>query len=191
MPTLGLCLGLQCMVIEYARNVAGIDGASSSEFDPETPAPVIATMEEQKAFVEGAGDLGGTMRLGLYPASLAEGSIIAKAYGVTEVEERHRHRYEVNNSYRGRLEESGMVFSGLSPDHELVEFIELPSDVHPYFVATQAHPEFLSRPHRAHPLFAGLVEAALDRQRGERLVEVPRGTFADDYATAEPVSAHT
>jgi CTP synthase len=179
------------MVIEYARNVAGIDGASSSEFDPETPAPVIATMEEQKAFVEGAGDLGGTMRLGLYPASLADGSIIAKAYGVTEVEERHRHRYEVNNSYRGRLEESGMVFSGLSPDHELVEFIELPSDVHPYFVATQAHPEFLSRPHRAHPLFAGLVEAALDRQRGERLVEVPRGTFADDYATAEPVSAHT
>jgi CTP synthase len=190
-PTLGICLGLQCMVIEYARNVAGIDGASSSEFDPETTAPVIATMEEQKAFVEGAGDLGGTMRLGLYPASLAEGSIIAKAYGVTEVQERHRHRYEVNNSYRGRLEESGMVFSGLSPDRELVEFIELPSDVHPYFVATQAHPEFLSRPHRAHPLFAGLVEAALDRQRGERLVEVPRGTFADDYATAEPVSAHT
>jgi CTP synthase len=191
-PTLGICLGLQCMVIEYARNVTGIEGASSSEFDPQTPAPVIATMEEQKAFVEGAGDLGGTMRLGLYPARLAEGSIIAKAYGVTDVEERHRHRYEVNNSYREQLEDSGMVFSGLSPDHELVEFIELPSDVHPYFVATQAHPEFLSRPHRAHPLFAGLVEAALDRQRGERLVEVPRDGFAEGFVVpAEPVSAHS
>jgi CTP synthase len=189
-PTLGICLGLQCMVIEYARNVAGIDGASSSEFDPQTPAPVIATMEEQKAYVEGAGDLGGTMRLGLYPARLTEGSIIAKAYGVTEVEERHRHRYEVNNSYREQLEESGMVFSGLSPDNELVEFIELPSDVHPYFVATQAHPEFLSRPHRAHPLFAGLVEAALDRQRGERLVEVTRDGFSDELVDPEPVSLH-
>ena len=136
-PTLGICLGLQCMVIEYARNVAGIDGASSSEFDPQTPAPVIATMEEQKAFVEGAGDLGGTMRLGLYPARLDEGSIIAKAYGVTEVEERHRHRYEVNNSYREQLEESGMVFSGLSPDHELVEFIELPVRRAPVF---RCHP---------------------------------------------------
>jgi CTP synthase len=189
-PTLGICLGLQCMVIEYARNVAGIDGASSSEFDPQTPAPVIATMEEQKAFVEGAGDLGGTMRLGLYPARLSEGSIVAKTYGVTEVEERHRHRYEVNNGYRTQLEESGMLFSGLSPDRELIEFIELPVDVHPYFVATQAHPEFLSRPHRAHPLFAGLVEAALDRQRGERLVEVPRDGYSEGFVSPQPVSAH-
>ncbi|MDQ2755021.1 MAG: CTP synthase [Actinomycetota bacterium] len=189
-PTLGICLGLQCMVIEYARNVAGIEGASSSEFDPETPDPVIATMEEQKAFVEGAGDLGGTMRLGLYPASLVPGSVVAQAYGTTEVQERHRHRYEVNNSYRERLEEAGLVFSGLSPDHELVEFVELPADVHPYYVSTQAHPEFLSRPHRAHPLFAGLVEAALDRQRGERLVEVERHS-ADAAAAAAGAGATT
>ncbi len=182
-PTLGICLGLQCMVIEYARNVAGINGASSSEFDPGTPAPVIATMEEQKAYVEGAGDLGGTMRLGLYPARLAAGSVIARAYGAHEVEERHRHRYEVNNGYRGRLEEAGLVFSGLSPDRELVEFVELPADVHPYYVSTQAHPEFLSRPQRAHPLFAGLVEAALDRQRGERLVEVERPRVTSDERT--------
>ncbi len=176
-PTLGICLGLQCMVIEFARHVAGIEGASSSEFDPQTPDPVIATMEEQKAYVEGAGDLGGTMRLGLYPARLADGSIIRRAYGTSEVQERHRHRYEVNNQYRDRLEDAGLMFSGLSPDHELVEFIELPANVHPYYVATQAHPEFLSRPHRAHPLFAGLVMAALDRQRGERLVEVTREGF--------------
>jgi len=182
-PTLGICLGLQCMVIEYARNVAGVNGASSSEFDPGTPAPVIATMEEQKAYVEGAGDLGGTMRLGLYPARLAAGSVIARAYGAHEVEERHRHRYEVNNGYRGRLEEAGLVFSGLSPDRELVEFVELPADVHPYYVSTQAHPEFLSRPQRAHPLFAGLVEAALDRQRGERLVEVERPRVTSDERT--------
>ncbi len=179
-PTLGICLGLQCMVIEYARNVAGISGASSSEFDPGTKDPVIATMEEQKAFVEGAGDLGGTMRLGLYPARLTEGSVIAKTYGTDEVQERHRHRYEVNNGYRGRLEEAGLAFSGLSPDRELVEFVELPADVHPYYVSTQAHPEFLSRPNRAHPLFAGLVEAALDRQRGERLVEVERPRVRPD-----------
>ncbi len=178
-PTLGICLGLQCMVIEYARNVLGIAGASSSEFDPDTADPVIATMEEQKAFVEGAGDLGGTMRLGLYPADLMPGSVVAKAYGgARQVHERHRHRYEVNNAYRDQLEQAGLVFSGLSPDHELVEFVELPADVHPYYVATQAHPEFLSRPHRAHPLFAGLVGAALDRQRGERLVEVERPRHA-------------
>jgi len=190
-PTLGICLGLQCMVIEYARNVAGINGASSSEFDPGTPAPVIATMEEQKAYVEGAGDLGGTMRLGLYPARLAAGSVIAAAYGAHEVEERHRHRYEVNNGYRGRLEEAGLVFSGLSPDRELVEFVELPADVHPYYVSTQAHPEFLSRPQRAHPLFAGLVEAALDRQRGERLVEVERPRVTSDERTDTEVRGPT
>ncbi|MEO6413388.1 MAG: CTP synthase [Pedococcus sp.] len=173
-PTLGICLGLQCMVIEYARNVAGIEGASSTEFDPNTPAPVIATMEEQKAYVEGAGDLGGTMRLGSYPAKLTEGSVIAEAYGAVAVDERHRHRYEVNNGYREQLEEAGLVFSGLSPDKNLVEFVELPREVHPYYVSTQAHPEFKSRPHRAHPLFAGLVEAAINAQRAARLVEVER-----------------
>jgi CTP synthase len=182
-PTLGICLGLQCMVIEYARNVAGIEGASSTEFDPNTPAPVIATMEEQKAFVEGAGDLGGTMRLGSYPAKLTEGSVIAEAYGAVAVDERHRHRYEVNNGYREQLEEAGLVFSGLSPDKNLVEFVELPREVHPYYVSTQAHPEFKSRPHRAHPLFAGLVEAAINAQRAARLVEVERPRSTAD-ATA-------
>ncbi|KRF23035.1 MULTISPECIES: CTP synthase [unclassified Phycicoccus] len=182
-PTLGICLGLQCMVIEYARNVAGIEGASSTEFDPNTPAPVIATMEEQKAFVEGAGDLGGTMRLGSYPAKLTEGSVVAEAYGAVAVDERHRHRYEVNNSYREELEAAGLVFSGLSPDKNLVEFVELPREVHPYYVSTQAHPEFKSRPHRAHPLFAGLVEAAIDAQRAARLVEVERPRSTAD-ATA-------
>ncbi|WP_299518282.1 CTP synthase [uncultured Serinicoccus sp.] len=173
-PTLGICLGLQAMVIEHARNVAGIEGASSTEFDPDTPAPVIATMEEQKSFVEGAGDLGGTMRLGSYPAVLAEGSVVAEAYGTTDVTERHRHRYEVNNGFRDRLGAAGLVVSGQSPDGGLVEFVELPREVHPYYVATQAHPEFKSRPDHAHPLFAGLVAAALDAQRSQRLVEVER-----------------
>ena len=160
------------MVIEYARHVAGIEGASSSEFDPQTPAPVIATMAEQRAFVDGAGDLGGTMRLGSYPAQLAPGSVVAQTYAATQVEERHRHRYEVNNAYRDQIADAGLFFSGTSPDGQLVEFVELPADVHPYYVATQAHPEFKSRPNRAHPLFAGLIGAALDRQRGSRLVEV-------------------
>jgi CTP synthase len=173
-PTLGICLGLQCMVIEFARNVAGIGGASSTEFDPQTPAAVIATMEEQKAFVEGAGDLGGTMRLGSYPARLSEGSVTADAYGATSVNERHRHRYEVNNAYRGQLEAAGLRISGVSPDGALVEFVELPAETHPYFVSTQAHPEFKSRPHRAHPLFAGLIGAAIEQQRASRLVEVER-----------------
>lgn len=181
-PTLGICLGLQCMVIEYARDIAHIEGASSSEFDPETPAPVIATMEEQKAFVEGAGDLGGTMRLGAYPALLEEGSVIAQAYGTTRVSERHRHRYEVNNAYREQLSDAGLVFSGTSPDGTLVEFVELPRDVHPYYVSTQAHPEFLSRPHRAHPLFAGLIGAAIDEQRASRLVDVPSTRPAETVA---------
>ncbi|ROZ64075.1 CTP synthase [Kocuria soli] len=164
LPTIGLCLGLQCMVMEYARNVAGLPEASSTEFDPDTTTPVIATMEEQKAFVEGAGDLGGTMRLGLYPAALKEGSVVAATYGATEVQERHRHRYEVNNAYRQQLEDAGLVFGGTSPDGTLVEFVELPAEVHPYYVSTQAHPEYLSRPTRPHPLFDGLVKAALDRQ---------------------------
>ena len=164
-PTLGLCLGLQCMVIEYSRSVLGLAKADSTEFDPETPEPVIATMDEQLAFVEGAGDLGGTMRLGLYPAALKSGSIVREVYGEEQVSERHRHRYEVNNAYRARLEEAGLVFSGTSPDDSLVEFVELPRDVHPYYVATQAHPELRSRPTRPHPLFAGLVGAAIDRQK--------------------------
>jgi len=164
-PTLGLCLGLQCMVIEYARTELGLEQAGSTEFDPETPEPVIATMAEQVEIVEGAGDLGGTMRLGLYPAVLKEGSVVRAAYGASRIEERHRHRYEVNNAYRDRLEKAGLVFSGTSPDDTLVEFVELPREVHPYYVATQAHPELRSRPTRPHPLFAGLVGAAIARQR--------------------------
>jgi CTP synthase len=164
-PTLGLCLGLQCMVIEYARNVAGLEKAASTEFDPDCPEPVIATMEEQKNFVEGAGDLGGTMRLGLYPADLKPGSIVREAYGEARVEERHRHRYEVNNAYRDQLEAAGIVFSGTSPDNNLVEYVELPRETHPYYVATQAHPELRSRPTRPHPLFAGLIGAAIERQK--------------------------
>lgn len=161
LPALGLCLGLQCMVIEYARNVVGLEGASSSEFEPDSKYPVIATMEEQIDIVDGKGDLGGTMRLGLYPAVLTEGSVVAETYGATEVGERHRHRYEVNNKFRPQIAEAGLVFSGTSPDGKLVEFVELPRDVHPYYVATQAHPELSSRPTRPHPLFAGLVQAAL------------------------------
>ncbi|MEI2809940.1 MAG: CTP synthase [Nocardioides sp.] len=165
LPTLGLCLGLQCMVIEYARSMADLPEAASTEFDPECTEPVIATMEEQKSFVEGAGDLGGTMRLGRYPAVLKAGSVVRETYGEAEVSERHRHRYEVNNAYRDRLEQAGLVISGTAPDDSLVEFVELPRDVHPYYVATQAHPELKSRPTRPHPLFAGLVRAAIERQR--------------------------
>jgi CTP synthase len=168
-PTLGLCLGLQCMVIEYARNVAGLTKAGSTEFDPDTVEPVISTIEEQKKYVEGAGDLGGTMRLGLQPAELVPGSVAAAAYGSTTVEERHRHRYEFNDAYREPLEAAGLVFSGHNPDLGLVEFVELPADVHPYYVATQAHPELKSRPTRPHPLFAGLVGAAIERQRELRI----------------------
>jgi CTP synthase (UTP-ammonia lyase) len=171
-PTLGLCLGLQCMVIEYARNVAGLAGASSSEFDPECAHPVIATMEQQVDIVSGNGDLGGTMRLGLYEASLTKGSIVAGLYGADSIEERHRHRFEVNNAYREQIAAAGLVFSGTSPDGFLVEFVELPKDVHPFYVATQAHPELRSRPNRAHPLFAGLVAAALERHDSSALFAV-------------------
>ena len=164
-PTLGLCLGLQSMVIEYSRTELGLEKADSTEFDPETPEPVIATMAEQRAFVEGAGDLGGTMRLGMYPAHLKPGTLAREVYGEDVVSERHRHRYEVNNAYRDQLEEAGLVFSGTSPDDTLVEYVELPRDVHPYYIATQAHPELRSRPTRPHPLFRGLVGAAIARQR--------------------------
>ena len=168
LPTLGICLGLQCMVIEYARNVAEVTGAGSTEFDPQTTEPVISTIEEQKQFVEGAGDLGGTMRLGLQKAQLIPGTVVHATYGSDVVEERHRHRYEFNDTYRDALERAGLVFSGTNPELGLVEFVELPADVHPYYVATQAHPELRSRPTRPHPLFAGLIGAAIERQRSER-----------------------
>ncbi|MEV7007578.1 CTP synthase [Streptosporangium sp. NPDC051022] len=160
-PLLGICLGMQCMVIEAARNLAGIEDAGSTEFDPETTHPVISTMADQEDVVSGERDMGGTMRLGLYPAKLTEGSLARQLYGTAKVDERHRHRYEVNNSYRDQLEKIGMVFSGLSPDGRLVEYAELPVDVHPFFIGTQAHPEFRSRPTRSHPLFKGLIGAAL------------------------------
>jgi CTP synthase len=168
-PTLGLCLGLQCMVIEAARSLAGIEKASSAEFEPETPDPVIATMADQEDVVAGERDMGGTMRLGLWPTKLVKGSVAAQAYGDDPATERHRHRYEVNNAYRPALEAAGLVFSGTSPDGNLVEIVELPADVHPFFVGTQAHPEFRSRPTRAHPLFAGLVAAAIARADEQRL----------------------
>jgi len=171
-PTLGLCLGLQCMVIEFARNKAGLEGASSTEFDPDAQHPVIATMAEQVDIVSGQGDMGGTMRLGLYDAALKKGSIVAELYGAPTITERHRHRYEVNNAYRAELEKAGLVFSGTSPDDSLVEFVELPRSVHPFYVSTQAHPELRSRPNRAHPLFAGLVEAALERHNSSALFAV-------------------
>jgi CTP synthase len=162
-PTLGLCLGLQCMVIEAARNLGKISQANSAEFDPETKDPVISTMQNQEDIVAGNGDMGGTMRLGLYPAVLAAGSLVAEIYGENEIQERHRHRYEVNNKYRDQISATGLAFSGLSPDGNLVEFVELPREVHPYYIGTQAHPEFLSRPTSAHPLFKGLIAAAIEK----------------------------
>ncbi|MEV0899661.1 CTP synthase [Actinoplanes sp. NPDC049802] len=160
-PILGLCLGLQCMTIDAARNLAGLADANSVEFDEQAQYPVISTMADQQDIVAGKGDMGGTMRLGAYPAKLTEGSIVAEVYGATEISERHRHRYEVNNDFRDKLAQSGLVFSGTSPDGRLVEFIELDRETHPYFVATQAHPELKSRPTRPHPLFDGLVKAAI------------------------------
>ncbi|KAA0016191.1 CTP synthase [Antrihabitans cavernicola] len=167
-PLLGLCLGLQCVVIEAARAV-GLDDANSAEFDPDTAHPVISTMADQEQIVAGEADLGGTMRLGAYPATLTKGSVVAQAYGSETVSERHRHRYEVNNSYRDRIAKSGLRFSGTSPDGHLVEFVELPADVHPFFVATQAHPELKSRPTRPHPLFSSFISAALRYKAAERL----------------------
>ncbi|MDQ6938355.1 MAG: CTP synthase, partial [Actinomycetota bacterium] len=161
LPTLGLCLGLQCMVIEVARDLAGLTDANSREFDEETTEPVIATMADQVDVVAGHADLGGTMRLGAYPAVLTPGSLVAEAYGTTQVSERHRHRYEVNNFYRDDLAAAGLRITGTSPDGRLVEFVELDRALHPFFVATQAHPELKSRPTRAHPLFSAFVAAAL------------------------------
>ncbi|WP_405110663.1 CTP synthase [Micromonospora sp. NBC_01405] len=168
-PLLGLCLGLQCMTIEVARHLAGLDGANSLEFDEEAAHPVIATMADQEDIVAGRGDLGGTMRLGAYPATLAEGSLVAEAYGSTEVSERHRHRYEVNNAYRDQLTKAGLAISGTSPDGRLVEFVELDRALHPFFVATQAHPELKSRPTRPHPLFAAFVKAAVTYSEADQL----------------------
>lgn len=169
-PTLGLCLGLQCMVIEYSRNVTGIKDATSSEFDPEGKNPVIATMAEQIDKLA-ASDMGGTMRLGLYEAKLAAGSLVSEVYGTDTASERHRHRYEVNNHYRERIAASGLAFSGTSPDGQLVEYVELPKSVHPYYLGTQAHPEFRSRPTRPNPMFHGLVKAALERQKQQKLFD--------------------
>ncbi len=184
-PTLGLCLGLQCMVIEYARSVAGLEKAASTEFDPDCPEPVIATMEEQKSYVDGAGDLGGTMRLGLYAAELGEGTVVREAYGQAKIEERHRHRYEVNNSYVEQLTSAGLVFSGTNAELGLVEFVELPREVHPYYVATQAHPELRSRPTRPHPLFKGLIGAAIERQKELRFPIDETGLRRDPEPDAE------
>ena len=165
-PTLGLCLGLQCMVIEAARNLAGISDANSAEFTPDSGSHVISTMDGQHEIIAGEANMGGTMRLGLYMASLTPGSIVAQTYGSLEISERHRHRYEVNNDYRERLSKAGLVFSGLYKERDLVEFVELPREVHPYYIGTQAHPELRSRPTRAHPLFTGLVAAAIVRRNG-------------------------
>jgi CTP synthase len=167
-PCLGLCLGLQVMVIEAARDLGGLAGANSREFDTLTPHPVIDLMDDQQGVV----DKGGTMRLGAYVAKLEPGSVVADAYGAEVVSERHRHRYEVNNRYRQRLEQSGLRCSGESPDGRLVEFVELPG--HPFWVGTQAHPEFKSRPDRPHPLFRELMAAALVRAEGRlpRLLDI-------------------
>lgn len=156
-PYLGICLGMQVAVCEFARNVVGLAGASSSEFDPDGPYSVIDLMSSQEDVTE----KGGTMRLGAYPCRLAEGTLAREAYGSELVYERHRHRYEFNNAFRGRLEDAGLVISGVSPDERLVEMVELPRDVHPWFVATQAHPEFKSRPTRPQPLFREFVRASI------------------------------
>ena len=163
-PTLGLCLGLQCMVIEAARNLAGIKDANSAEFEENSGTHVIATMDDQKQIVAGQADMGASMRLGLYKASLTPGSIVAKAYGATEISERHRHRYEVNNAYRESISKAGLQFSGVFKEKDLVEFVELPVEVHPYYVGTQAHPELRSRPTKPHPLFVGLIAAAIAKK---------------------------
>jgi CTP synthase len=193
-PILGLCLGLQCMTIEVARHVAGLEGANSTEFDEHARHPVIATMADQEDIVAGKGDLGGTMRLGAYPARLAEGSTVARAYGTTDVSERHRHRYEVNNAYRDALTQAGLHISGTSPDGRLVEFIELDRAQHPFFVATQAHPELKSRPTRPHPLFAAFVGAVVAYSAADQLpvdmVQSPDGAGRTN-GTAKPATAAT
>jgi CTP synthase len=185
-PCLGLCLGMQAMVVEYARDVLGLAGANSSEFDSQSPHPVIDLMESQRDVT----DLGGTMRLGAYVAELAPDSHVARAYGKTVVSERHRHRYEFNPKYRSRFEGSGLHATGTSPDGRLVEFVEL--DDHPYWIGTQAHPEFKSRPTRPAPLFREFIGAALARAEGRKphLFEVPESaTSAAADGALEPARA--
>jgi CTP synthase len=160
-PTLGLCLGLQCMVIEIARNELGLATANSTEFDSTTKHPVIATMADQIGIVAGDGDLGASMRLGAYDAKLEDGSLVQKIYGLSLISERHRHRYEVNNEYREQLMSVGLLITGTSPSGDLVEFVELDQAKHPFYVGTQAHPEFKSRPTRPHPLFSAFIAAAI------------------------------
>jgi len=161
-PFFGICLGLQCAVIEFGRNVVGLQGANTTEIDRDCPHPVVCLLDEQYAITK----LGGTMRLGLYPSVLQENSLAHQAYGGTIVYERHRHRYEFNNSYRQQFIDKGMRFSGTSPDGKLVEIIELPD--HPWFLAVQSHPEFRSKPTQSHPLFRSFVQAALDRREGRK-----------------------
>ena len=158
-PFFGICLGMQLAAVEFARNVCGLTGAHSSELDPNTPYPIINLLADQENVVE----MGGTLRLGSYPCTLAEGSVAHKEYGEINITERHRHRYEFNNFYRDRLSDKGMVLSGVSPDGKLVEIVEIPE--HPWFVAGQFHPEFKSRPEKAHPLFAGFIKASLENKR--------------------------
>ncbi len=164
-PFFGICLGMQCAVIEYARNVCGLNKAHSSEFDKDSPYPVICLLDEQRNVTQ----VGGTMRLGTQPALLAEGSLAAKAYGSRSIQERHRHRYELNNAYRATLEQAGFRITGTSPDGALAEIIEIPD--HPWFLAVQFHPEFKSKPLAAHPLFAGFIGGAIRRCRGRNEAE--------------------
>jgi CTP synthase len=185
-PYLGICLGMQVAVCEYARELAGMSGANSTEFDPETPFPVIDLLPEQKEIA----DMGGTMRLGADPIKLHQGTRARELYGEAVIYERHRHRYEVNNHLRRRLDAAGLIFSGTSPDERLVELIELPRDVHPFFVASQYHPEFKSRPERPAPLFREFVGAALARAQRERPIaaptveEHPAGPVGDEVTVA-------
>jgi CTP synthase len=172
-PFFGICLGMQCAVVEYGRNVMGLAGAHSTEFDKDTPHPVICLLDEQRSITR----LGGTMRLGAQPATLAEGSLAAKCYGGTSIRERHRHRYEFNNQYRQQYTANGMLFSGTSPDGGLVEVVELPD--HPWFLAVQYHPEFKSKPTAAQPLFKGFVGAAVEhrKRRSERAAAANPGVM--------------
>ena len=179
LPFFGICYGLQMAVIEFARHACGLAGANTEEVDPQTPYPVVHILPEQKDVT----DKGASMRLGAYPCRLSQHSLAARLYGDGSISERHRHRYEVNNEYREQMTKAGMVFSGVSPDYRLVEIVELPETVHPYFVATQFHPEFKSRPNRAHPLFAGLIAAALARKAQS---EKSKTSGADQPSKSDP-----